>query len=164
MWREISYQLNKYINVFYRNNSQFYQKRDPQYNAWNAGKRQQDNVNWRYQGPQLQGVVRPYQRNPNPYGWSRPQLAPQRLYNNNNQGAPQQQTAQGKGAWGGKSPVKSLKAGPARSPAKTREIEDKLKGIFPENGEKISEILQNHPSETDVEKLTNYLMNAIFSL
>lgn len=150
-----------------QSNSQYYQ-RDPQYNAWRPGQRQQENISWRHQGPLQQGVVRPYERNPNPYGWSRPQVAPQRLYNNNNQGAPQQQAAQGKGAGagggGGKSPQKSLKAGPARSPAKTREIEDKLKAIFPQNGGKISEILQNHPSETDVEKLTNYLMNAIFSL
>ncbi|KAK3086023.1 hypothetical protein FSP39_012303 [Pinctada imbricata] len=50
---------------------------------------------------------------------------------------------------------------PLRNAQKTDELADQLKAIFPNEQEKIVEILQNHPCETDPTKLTNYLMNAL---
>ncbi|XP_061189979.1 NEDD4-binding protein 1-like [Saccostrea echinata] len=132
----------------------YYQERNPQINAWNAGKRQRENFNPR-------PVGQPYPGAPPTRAWVRPQHAQQRQNNQMQQGG---QGRGGGGRGGAVNPQSPQKpAGPLRNKAKTKEIEDQLKAIFPENGGKISEILQNHPYETDVEKLTNYLMNAVFS-
>ncbi|XP_062582225.1 NEDD4-binding protein 1-like [Saccostrea cucullata] len=129
----------------------YYQERNPQINAWNAGKRQRENFNPR-------PATQPYPGGPPARAWVRPQYLQGQRQNNNQM----QQGGQGRGGGGrGQSPQKP--AGPLRNKAKTKEIEDQLRAIFPENGGKINEILQNHPYETDVEKLSNYLMNAVFS-
>jgi hypothetical protein len=52
---------------------------------------------------------------------------------------------------------------PPRHPNVTQQLCDALKAVFPEKEqeEKIKTILANHPSETDLNKLTNYFIGAI---
>ncbi|XP_033754483.1 NEDD4-binding protein 1-like [Pecten maximus] len=52
----------------------------------------------------------------------------------------------------------------SRSDQSTEELFTQLKGIFSESKQeqKIREVLQNHQEETDLNRLTNYCMNAIF--
>lgn len=129
---------------FFRHTAPYYQEKNPQINAWNAGKTRQP-------GPIFQ--------RPPPQAWVRPQHGPpQRQYDNNQA----QQGGRGRGGPRFNNPQRPQKSEPVRNKAKTKEIEEQLKAIFPENGDKISEILQNHRCETDLEKLTNYLMNAVF--
>ncbi|XP_069112055.1 NEDD4-binding protein 1-like [Argopecten irradians] len=53
----------------------------------------------------------------------------------------------------------------SRSEQKTEELFTELKGIFSESAQeqKLREVLRNHQEETDMNRLTNYCMNAIFS-
>ena len=68
----------------------------------------------------------------------------------------------GRGGGNANSPRRPKQDKPPRTKQQTEELTDQLKGIFPEEAAKIQEILQNHPGETDMTKLTNYLMNAMF--
>lgn len=108
------------------------QEKNSQIKAWRGGKR-----------PQVQYM---YNWKPQPSGHQQPSKETQ------------QKTSRG---GGGGHPQPPQKVEPARNKATTKQIQDQLKAVFPENMGKINEILQNHPSETNVEKLSNYLLNAI---
>ena len=99
-----------------------------------------------------------YNWKPQPSGHQQPSKETQGTQNY------QQKTGRGGGGGGGgggSHPPPQQKVEPARNKATTKQIQDQLKAVFPENMGKINEILQNHPSETNVEKLSNYLLNAI---
>lgn len=49
---------------------------------------------------------------------------------------------------------------PPRTAEKTDELIKELKVIFPESEPKIIEVVKHHPSETDLTRLSNYLINA----
>ena len=51
-----------------------------------------------------------------------------------------------------------------RPPHKTQQLLEALQGVFPDKEQegKLREVLQNHPEETDLNKLTNYCINAFY--
>ena len=53
---------------------------------------------------------------------------------------------------------------PVRHQKVTEQLFEELKTVFPEKDqeEKIREVLQNHKTETDLNRLTNYCMSALF--
>lgn len=54
---------------------------------------------------------------------------------------------------------------PERSKTVTFQLYEKLSQVFPEpnQGQHIRKVLDNHKSETDLNRLTNYCMNSLFS-
>ena len=50
---------------------------------------------------------------------------------------------------------------PSRSKEVTNWLAANLEKIFPDDGDKVSRILENHPSETDMNKLSGYLLEIL---
>ena len=50
-----------------------------------------------------------------------------------------------------------------RHPNTTRDLLEALKAVFPDAGQeaKIQQVLDNHPADTDLNKLVNYCMSAL---
>lgn len=128
-------------------------------NAWKH-RDQRSTSNQRWAHPQQQNYNNQQQQNINnyPVGFHPVNIPPPNYPYHNQKQQPCNEVDSGYQGHN-RSAQKNVKL---RSEKQTNELFKQLKVIFPEPGQvkKINEILQNHPAETDMEKLTNFCINA----
>ena len=60
----------------------------------------------------------------------------------------------------GKPAPQQINKPPARTLKETKQMTEQLLVVFPSESEKVNRVLQNHPAETDLNKLSSYVLAA----